>query len=94
MAFPVLIEKCDGQVAAMLLGAPKIRVVCPTREQALGALRAEIQQRLDAGELLDLEVGPRGVSTLAGAFRDDPTLREISEEAYRLRDAEKSENSE
>ena len=33
-----------------------------------------------------LEVPPRGVLAMAGAYRDDPCLAEIREEAYRLRD--------
>jgi hypothetical protein len=30
MTFPVLVEPCDGQFAAMLVGAPTIREVGPT----------------------------------------------------------------
>jgi hypothetical protein len=43
--------------------------------------------RLDQGELVMLDVRRRGLAGLFGKFRDDPTLREICEEAYQERDA-------
>ena len=88
MAFPVLIEHCDGQFAATLVGVPTSRVVGSTRAEVLAALQADLTQRLARGELVALEPAPTGVSGLAGAYRTDPTLREICREAYRLRDAE------
>jgi hypothetical protein len=33
---------------------------------------------------------PGGISALAGMFADDPTLREICEEIYRERDADRA----
>ncbi len=88
MVLPVLIEHCDGQFAATLVGAPAIRVVGSTRAEVLAALEADLTQRMARGELVSLELAPRGVSGLAGQYRTDPTLREICSEAYRLRDAE------
>jgi hypothetical protein len=88
MAFPVLIEHCDGEFVAALVGAPTIRVVGSTRAEVLAALQADLTQRLARGELVSLELAPMGVSALAGKYRTDPTLREICSEAYRLRDAE------
>jgi hypothetical protein len=89
MTFPVLIEAGDGQFAASLVGAPNVRVVEPTRSQAIAALKAEIQQRIERGELLSLEVEVVGISSLAGKYGTDPTLREICDNAYQLRDAER-----
>lgn len=60
-----------------------------TRAEAIAALRTEIQQRIAQGELLTLEVDAIGVTDLAGKFKDDPTLREICEQAYQMRDAER-----
>jgi hypothetical protein len=88
MTFPVLVQFIDGQFAATLVGAPDIRVTASTRAEALAALRATIQQRLIRGDLVALDVGGRGISGLAGVFRDDPTLREICDEAYQQRDLE------
>jgi hypothetical protein len=88
MTFPVLVEPCDGQFAAVLVGAPTIRAVGPTRAEALAALRADLSERLARGELASLELAPTGVSGLAGKYQTDPTLREICSEAYRMRDVE------
>ncbi len=62
-----------------------------TREEALAALESEIADRLDHGELVALEVRRRGLAGLFGKYRDDPTLREICEAAYKERDADVSE---
>lgn len=87
MTFLVLVEPREGQFSAQLVGAPDVRGVGPTRDQAMDELRAAIQERIRAGELTSVEVEPFGISDLAGAYRDDPALREICHEAYRLRDA-------
>ncbi|MCL4207611.1 MAG: hypothetical protein KJ000_34445 [Pirellulaceae bacterium] len=89
MTFPVFVEACQGQFTAQLVGAPAVQVVGTTRDQALAGLRAAIRERLRTGELTLLEIEPLGISDLAGTYRDDPTLREICDEAYRLRDAER-----
>ena len=47
MTFPVLVEPCEGQFAAVLVGAPQVRVVGSTREGAIIALKMEIAQRED-----------------------------------------------
>ena len=90
MTFPVVVEACDGQFAASLVGVPNARVVSPTRAQAIDALKAVIAQRIATGELLSLEVETTGISSLAGKYEADPTLRAICDEAYKLRDAERS----
>jgi hypothetical protein len=89
MMFPVMIEPCDGQFAATLLGAPTIRAVGATRDDALRALHTDLAQRLAQGEFVTLEVSPQGVTDLAGTYSTDPTLRDICAEAYRMRDAER-----
>lgn len=90
MTFPVVVEACDGQFAASLVGVPNVRVVGPTRSQAIDALKAEIEHRVALGELLSLDIETVGVSSLAGKYETDPTLRAICEEAYQLRDAERN----
>ncbi len=90
MSFPVLVEMQAGQFAASLAGVPNVRVVQPTRSQAITALKSEIQQRIELGELLSLDIESVSVSSLAGRYSDDPTLREICEDAYQLRDAERN----
>jgi len=91
MTFPVLIEPCGGQFAASLPGVPNVRVVGPTRSQAIDALKVEIEQRVALGELLSLDIETTGISGLAGKYVADPTLRTICDDAYKARDAERGE---
>jgi hypothetical protein len=62
MSFSVLVETQDGQIAASLAGAPNVRVVQPTRSQAIAALRSEIQQRIEIGEHSDRPIDGRSGS--------------------------------
>jgi hypothetical protein len=89
MMFPVMIEPYDGQFATTLLGAPTIRAVGATRDEALRALHTDLAQRLAQGEFVTLEVSTQGVTDLAGTYSTDPILRDICAEAYRSRDAER-----
>ena len=90
MTFPVVVEANDGQFAASLVGVPTMRVIGPTRSQAIDALKKELEHRVALGELLSLDIETIGVSSLAGKYEADPTLRTICDEAYRLRDTEPS----
>jgi uncharacterized protein (DUF433 family) len=60
-------------------------------ENEVLALLGVIKQAILDGDLtgtpLRDSVGTIGVSDLAGVFSDDPTLREICEQAYEMRDA-------
>jgi len=49
MTFPVFVEASQGQFTAQLVGAPFVQVVGTTRDQALAALRAAIQERVRTG---------------------------------------------
>ena len=88
MTFSVVVEACDGQYAASLVGVPNVLVVRPTRSQAIDALKEELEHCVARGELLSLDIETVGVSSLAGKYAADPTLRTICDEAYQLRDAE------
>lgn len=89
MTFPIVVEPCDGQFAASLVGEPKLRVVGRTRSQALDGLKSEIEHRVALGELLSLEIDTIGVLDLAGKYQADPTLRAICVETYAERDSER-----
>lgn len=89
MTVPVMVEQTDGQFCASLVGAAGLSVVRPSRAEAIEALRGELAKKIASGELLNLELQPLGVSGLAGTFGGDPDLRDICEEIYRLRDAER-----
>jgi hypothetical protein len=88
MTFPVLVHPSNGQFEATLVGAPDVRATAGTREQALAALESAIAQRLDRGDLVALEIRRRGLAGLFGKYRDDPTLREICDQAYQEREAD------
>lgn len=89
MTFPIVVEANDGQFAASLVGVPNVRVIGPTRSQAIDGLKEELEQRVALGELLSLDIETIGVSSLAGKYEADPTLRTICDEAYQLRDVER-----
>ena len=91
MTFPVLIEPCGGQFAASLPGVPNVRVLGTTRSEAIDALKVEIEHRVALGELLTLDIETIGISSLAGKYEADPTLRTICDEAYQVRDAERGQ---
>jgi len=91
MSFPILVEAVNGQFEASLIGAPNVRVVKPNRAHAIAGLKAEIQQRVALADLVSLEIDAVSVSGLAGKCGSDPTLREICDEAYQLRDSERTE---
>ncbi|GAG28379.1 unnamed protein product [marine sediment metagenome] len=88
MTFPVLVEPCEGRFVATLVGAPEVRVVAPTRDEALAALRNQITRRVAQGELSSVEVAAGGISDFAGRYADDPVIRQICSEVYEQRDAE------
>ena len=88
MTFPVMIEANDDRFTATILGAPAIRAEAPTRDQAIALIKKTLSERVRQGELIFLDIDAGGLSGLAGRFASDPTLREICEEAYRLRDAD------
>lgn len=90
MTFPIVVEPCDGQFTASLLGEPKVRVIGRTRSQALDALKTEIEHRVAIGELLSLEIDTIGVTDLAGKYQADPTLRAICNDTYAKRDSDRS----
>ncbi|MEN6450215.1 MAG: hypothetical protein ABFC96_06975 [Thermoguttaceae bacterium] len=87
MTFPVHVEPCEGQFAAALVGAPEVRSVAASRDEAIAALKSEIAGRIAHGELFSMEVAEGGVSQLAGKYSDDPDLRAICTEVYGDRDA-------
>lgn len=91
MTFPIRVQPDNGRFTAVLLGSPDLRAEGETQLQAIAALRAQIEQGIARGELLALEVQARGVTSLAGRWRDDPALRDICDEAYQLRNSEPPE---
>ena len=88
MNFYVMVHTAEGQFEATLVGAPDVRAMAPTRAGALAALETVIEKRVERGELVTLQIGRKGLAGLFGKYRDDPTLQDICDEAYKERDAE------
>ena len=90
--FAILIETDKKQFKASLAGALQVRVIRPSRDQAIDALKTEIEQRIALDELLTLDIDSDSASIthLAGKYSDDPTLNDICNDAYQARDAEKT----
>jgi hypothetical protein len=91
MTFSVLVHAAAGQFEASLVGAPEVRATGPTRAAALAALETALEERVQQGELVTLEIGRKGIAGLFGKYRDDPTLPDICDAAYKERDADVQE---
>jgi hypothetical protein len=89
MTVPVWVEQSNGKFTATILGAPQVKAQADTKEQAVAAVTAQLRNAIAHGQVVFVDPGFVGVSGLAGKYKDDPTLREICEEAYRLRDADR-----
>jgi hypothetical protein len=94
VTFPILVEPHNGQFSAQLVGEQSIRFIRPTREDAISAIEAELQQRVLRGELISVEVAKTGALAVAGKFTDDPTLQDICDEIYAQRDRQRDESVE
>ena len=57
-------------------------------ERIANALETVIEKRVERGELVTLQIGRRGLAGLFGKYRDDPTLQDICDEAYKESDAD------
>ena len=93
MTVPVCVEESNGVYTASVLGVPRVSAAGATRGEAVAAVAAQLRDRVTAGDVVLVDIADPalvGISGLAGKYKDDPTLREICEEAYRLRDAERN----
>lgn len=91
MTFSILVQPENGQFAAQLVGEGGLRIVRPTRDEALSAIQAELQRRVECGELVSVSVADRGLLAAAGKFANDPTLQDICNDIYAQRDRERNE---
>lgn len=86
MSVPVWVERANGKFVASAVGHPAVRAEADTREAALAAVQDQLDARTAAGELVFLDVEPKGLQSLAGKYKGDRSLKEIVAEAYRYRD--------
>ena len=88
MTFSVIVVSSEDRFSAALVGEPKVCGLGATRAAAIAALKTEVGQRIQRGELITLDIDSGGIAGLAGKYAADPTLEDICREAYRERDAE------
>lgn len=89
MTFPIFVQSENGQFAAQLVGEHCLRIVRPTRDEALSAMHDELRRRVQCGELVTVSVANTGVIAVAGKFADDPTLQHICDDIYTQRHGER-----
>jgi len=94
MTFTIVVKRLNGQFAAQLVGEADSEVVRPTRDEALAAMTAELQDRVECGELVSVDLPRRGAAGIAGTCADDPTLQELCDEIYAARDRDRDEMAE
>ena len=94
MTVPVLVESQNGTFTASVLGNPSVQATGDTKEKAVAALTADLSGRVVAGDLVFVDVQPKGLQNLAGKYKDDPAWKamwdEIAAEIYRQRDEQKA----
>ena len=93
MTLTVIVEESNGQFNASLVGSLTLHAVRASRGEAIAALERELAEKIAAGELIDLDFRLGGVAALSGMFRDDPVLKDICNEIYSQRDAERPDFS-
>jgi len=95
MSIAVWVEQTNGKYTASVPGAPAVRAVADTKDEAIAAVRGQIESRVSAGELVFVDIEPKGVLALLGKYKDDPDWQamwtETKEEAYRYRDELKAQ---
>ena len=91
MVFPIIVEQSNGEFVATLVGNTSLKATAVTREEAVAAVRSVIAGQVASGRLSWVEIPDGPITGLFGKYADDPTLQDICDEAYGLRDAEPKE---
>jgi hypothetical protein len=80
-------QEPDGRFTAGLLGAPDLQATAATPEEAVEQLRARLQEEVNMGRLVSIELPPRNpVMQFAGHAKDDPEFEEYLEEIRTFRE--------
>lgn len=89
MTFPIRVEQQNGKFTASVLGSPQVKAEGATKEQAVAAIRAQLQNRMAAGEVVLVNV-PTPLPFRQVSPEEAAAWRELCEEIYRERDAQKA----
>jgi hypothetical protein len=80
-------QEQQGQFTAQVLGAPDFQATAATREEAVEQLRALLQEQVNLGSLLSLELPRQNpLMRFAGHLKDDPDFEEYLEEIRKFRE--------
>lgn len=86
---PVWVEEKDGAFVASVLGRPDLAATAPTGDLALASLRTVLAGPQARGRLVLLSLPASATPTLSAAEEAD-AWRELCEDIYRERDAQKA----
>jgi alpha-D-ribose 1-methylphosphonate 5-phosphate C-P lyase len=89
MTIPVWVEQQNGRFMASVLGAPQVSADASTKEQAVAAVTALFQNRMTSGEVVIVNV-PTPLPFRQVSPEETEAWRELREEIYRERDAQKA----
>ena len=89
MTVPIWVEQSEGRFTATVLGAPQVKAEGLTREQAVAAVTAQLRNRVTAREVVLVNV-PEPLPFREVSPEDAAAWRELGEEIYRERDAQKA----
>jgi predicted RNase H-like HicB family nuclease len=96
----LLQQRADGKTVASVLEVPDCTAVENSREQAISSLRNNLIEKLEAVEVVSLELPmnqhkdqDRGWLRSAGIFKTDPQFEEFQQEIQSYRDELDSLNS-
>ena len=92
MSLPMLVRPMNGHYQALLYGSEHYLAEGPTREAAIVALQAKFDRKPADEVWVTIEWPKAAVSDFAGTWTGEQAeiLREITREAYRIRDEEKA----
>jgi hypothetical protein len=80
-------EEPAGQFTAQLLGAADLQATAATREEAVEQLRTLLQQQVNLGSLLAIEIPQQNpLVKWAGYLKDDPDFDDYVEEIRKFRE--------
>lgn len=80
-------EEPDGRFTAQLLGLADLNASAATREEALEELRSLLQERVNLGSLVCMEIPQQNpLLRWLGHAKDDPTFDEYLEEIRKYRE--------
>lgn len=91
MTFPILVTQSNGTFTASVLGSPQVSADGATKEQAVSTVTERLRARITAGEVVLVNVpDPPPLPFRNVSPEDAAAMRELCEEIYRERDAQKA----